>query len=142
MTTDTKVLARREIEEAFTRGELEALDQLVADDYISYDPTLPEPIRGRDAYRAHIASIREGIPNLVVRIDDQIAEADKVVTRWTATGRHEGTLFGVPPTGNDVEMTGISIERVDDGLIVEDWVLWDALGLMRQLGVVSEFEEV
>jgi steroid delta-isomerase-like uncharacterized protein len=136
-TERNKATVRKELE-VFGSGNFAVLDELVADDYISHDPTLPEPIRGRDAYRAHIASLRAGLADLQVRVDDQVADGDTVVTRWTATARHEGDLFGIAPTGRAVTITGISIERFHDGRIVEDWAYWDALGLMRQLGVVPE----
>jgi steroid delta-isomerase-like uncharacterized protein len=143
MTTDNKALVRREVEEALSGGNLGVLDELIADEYVSYDPAAPEPIRGREAYKALIAGYRQGLGEaLAVRIDDQIAEGDKVVTRWTARGRHDGELFGIPPTGRQVEITGISIERLEGGRIVEDWVNWDALGLMRQLKVIPDSEEL
>jgi steroid delta-isomerase-like uncharacterized protein len=138
MAVDNATLARREVEEAFNGGNLDVLDELLADDYVSHDPAAPEPIRGREGARALIESYRSGVAGLHVQIDDQIAKGDKVVTRWTASGRHEGELFGVPPTGKEIEVTGITIERFEDGRVVEDWTNWDALGLRRQLGVVSE----
>ena len=75
---------------------------------------------------------------LAARIDDQVSEGDKVVTRWTFTGRHEGELFGIPATGMDVEFAGIDIHRIREGRIVEEWTTWDALGLVRQLGAAPE----
>jgi predicted ester cyclase len=69
-----------------------------------------------------------------ITLDDVIVQGDKVVTRWTGRGTHDGNLMGIPPTGTSVEFTGIRIFRVADGQIVEGWVDWDTFGLMRQLG--------
>lgn len=138
MSTDTVAAVKRELEEAFNKGNLAVLDEIIAEDYVSYDPAFPEPIRGREGLRELIQSYRTGMADLHVHVDDQIAEGDKVVTRWTATGRHAGDMLGVPATGRPLKIAGITIERFEDGLIVEDWVAWDALGLMRQLGVVPE----
>jgi steroid delta-isomerase-like uncharacterized protein len=138
MSETNKQIARREIEELFLRGDWAVLDELISEDYVGHDPALPEPVRGKDCLRELMESYRAGFGQLDVRIEDQVAEGDTVVTRWTATGRHDGELFGVPTTGKDLEVAGISIERMKDGQITEDWTIWHALGLMRQLGVVPE----
>ncbi|HVL98529.1 MAG TPA: ester cyclase [Egibacteraceae bacterium] len=127
---------RREVEELINQGDYGLFDELIGDGYVAYDPTEPEPLRGRDAYRESLDTFRNAFPDLHVRIDEQIAEGDKVATRWTMTGRHDGDLFGIPATGRQVEVTGISIERLVDGTIVEDHMELDTLGLMRQLGAV------
>lgn len=141
MSEANKEIARREIKELLEGGDPAALDELIGEDYVSYDPALPEPVRGRDGLRALAEGYREAFGGLNVRVEDQVAEGDKVVTRWTATGSHDGELFGVAPTGKHLEVTGISIERLKDGRVVEDWTNWDALGLMRQLGVVPELTD-
>lgn len=138
MSDANKKIVRREVEELLERGNWTLLEELISEDYVSHDPALPAPIRGRDGLRTVAEGYRTGLGGPRVRIEDQVAEGDTVVTRWTATGRHEGELFGVPPTGRDLTVTGISIERIHGGQIVEDWTIWDALGLMRQLGVVPD----
>jgi predicted ester cyclase len=82
-------------------------------------------------------SFLSALAGLRARIDDQIEQGDKVVTRWSITARHDGELFGAPPTGKEIVFTGIDIHRIENGRIVEEWDNWDALGLMRQLGVVA-----
>jgi steroid delta-isomerase-like uncharacterized protein len=141
MQTDAmKALVRRELE-AVNTGNWGVFDELIAEDYISHDPAFPEPIRGRDGLRQQFEAYRLGLgPEVEIRVDDQVAEGDTVATRWTATGTHKGEFFGVPPTGRRLEIRGISFERFAGGQIIEDWVSWDALGLMRQLGVVPEAE--
>lgn len=78
---------------------------------------------------------RVAFPDAHIALDDIIVAGDKVVTRWTATGTHEGDLMGIPATGTSIRFTGIRIFRVADGRIAEGWVNWDTFGLMRQLGV-------
>jgi predicted ester cyclase len=68
--------------------------------------------------------------------EDQIAQGDRVVTRWTAHARHMGEFQGVPPTGRQVTMTGIDIDRLANGKVVECWPMMDELSVLQQLGVV------
>ena len=133
---ELKTIARREIEEIFGEGKLEVADEIIADDYVGYDPALPEPTRGREALKQVAAGYRAAFSDLTCTVDQQVAEGDTVVTRWTATGTHDGELFGVAPTGKQATITGVSIERVVDGKIVEDRTNWDTFGLMQQLGAV------
>lgn len=133
---ELKAISRREIE-AFNTGNLAILDEIAADDYVSYDPSLPEPIRGKEAYKQVVAGYRAAFPDLQLTIDQQVAEGDTVATRWTARGTHEGELMGIAPTGKQATVTGISLVRIADGKIVEDWTNWDALGLMQQLGAIA-----
>ena len=79
---------------------------------------------------------RSAFPDMQLTIEDQIAEGDKVVTRWTARGTHQGELMGIPPTGKQATVTGITVGRVANGKFVESWSNFDALGMMQQLGVV------
>jgi predicted ester cyclase len=79
---------------------------------------------------------RTAFPNIHVTIEDQIAEGDKVVTRWTGHGTHQGELMGIPPTNKAVTVTGIAIDRIVAGKIVEHWENFDQLGMLVQLGVV------
>ena len=138
MSTDNKEIFRRVVEEVIEGGDFAVFDELIDEQIVCHDPSEPEPIRGRDAYRAAMELYRSAFSGLRVRIDDQIAEGDKVVTRWTVSGRHDGDLFGMPATGKDVEFTGIDIDRIENGRIVEEWTNWDTLGLMYQLGVIPE----
>jgi steroid delta-isomerase-like uncharacterized protein len=133
---ELKAIARREVDEIFTAGDLAVVDELYAADYIGHDPTRPEPIRGPAGVKEQVSGYRTAFPDLQLTADEIVAEGDLVVTRWTATGTHEGELFGVTPTGRQVTATGISIIRVAGGKIVEDWTSWDALGLMQQLGAL------
>ena len=136
--TDLKALVRRELEELFGRGNLDVADEIVATDYVGHDPALPEPIRGPEGLNQMVGGYRAAFPDLEVTVGQQIAEGDLVVTRWKARGTHRGELMGIAPTGRQATITGISIERVVDGKIVEDWTNWDTLGMMQQLGAIPE----
>jgi steroid delta-isomerase-like uncharacterized protein len=74
-------------------------------------------------------------------IEDEIAEGDRVVTRWSARGTHEGEFFGIPATGKQATVTGVTIDRIIDGRIAESWTNWDTLGLLQQLGAIPAMAE-
>jgi steroid delta-isomerase-like uncharacterized protein len=133
---DVKVIARREIEEIFNDGNLDVADEIIATDFVGHDPALPEPTRGPEGLKQAAGGYRTAFPDLTCTVVQQVAEGDTVVTRWTAQGTHEGELFGIAPTGKQATVTGISIERVVGGKIVEAHTNWDTFGLMVQLGVV------
>jgi steroid delta-isomerase-like uncharacterized protein len=131
-----KALVRREIEELFNHtGDLDVAGEVYAPDFVGHDPTMPEGLRGIEAARQFAAGMRSAFPDLTCTVEDQIAEGDKVVTRWSASGTHQGETEELgPPTGNRMEITGISIERISEGKVVESWDNYDAMGMMQQLG--------
>jgi steroid delta-isomerase-like uncharacterized protein len=136
MTGDNITVVRRLIDEAFNEGRLETVEETVGTDFVGYDPALPEPIRGVEAQKEIIAGYRRAFPDVHITIDEVITQGDKVVTRWTARGTHRGDLWGIESTGKEVTITGISIDTVQNGRIVEGWTNWDTLGLMQQLGAI------
>ena len=93
--------------------------------------------RGLNALKGFISGYRAAFPDVRSEVEDQIAEGDKVVTRWTSRGTHEGDLNGIAPTGKAMETSGVTIERIAGDRIVEVWVAKDDLGMLQQLGVVS-----
>jgi steroid delta-isomerase-like uncharacterized protein len=135
---DAKQLVRRYVEEVWNGGDLDAVDRLVAEDYAAHDPVDAEPVRGRAALKALVGDYRRAFPDLVNTIHDQVAEGDKVATRWSSTGTHHGPAFGLEPTGRRRDVTGIMIIRLENGLVAEEWHNWDALGLLRQLGALPD----
>jgi steroid delta-isomerase-like uncharacterized protein len=136
MSEQNKALSRRLAEEMFAGGKLELADELVTADFVGHDVAAPEPIRGPEGLKDQARGYRDAFPDLDMTIDDQIAEGDKVVTRWTARGTHNGDLFGMAPTGKQATVTGVTIDRFAGGKIAESWDNWDALGLMQQLGAI------
>jgi steroid delta-isomerase-like uncharacterized protein len=133
---DPKAIVRTYVEQVWNGGDLDAVDRLVAEDYRAHDPVDAEPVRGREALKALVAGYRRSFPDLVNTIHDQIAEGDKVATRWSSTGTHQGPAFGLEATGRRRDVTGIMIIRLEDGLVAEEWHNWDTLGLLRQLGAL------
>ena len=133
-TEENKALLRR-YQEAYNTNNLDALDQLVAADLITHSlmPGLPA---GREGGKQIHRMTMAAIPDLYTAIEDLLAEGDKVVMRFTATGTFKNEFIGLPPTGKPIKFTGISIFRVAGGKIVEHWGQEDELGLMRQLGAI------
>jgi predicted ester cyclase len=134
---ENKALVRRFYAE-IDAGNLAAMDDLVAEDYVNHHqapfPGLPP---GREGLKRAFQIFWEATPGRHV-IEDQIAEGDKVVTRLTAIGRHEGELPGpIPATGREIEMSAVAIHRIADDKLAEHWSGTDELGLLVQLGVVS-----
>jgi steroid delta-isomerase-like uncharacterized protein len=136
MSEQNKAASRRVAEELFAGGKLDLADELFDSSFVGHDVAMPEPIRGPEGLKEQAKGYREAFPDLKLKIEDQIAEGDKVVSRWTATGTHKGDLFGISPTGKQATITGVTIDRFSGGRIAESWDNWDALGLMQQLGVV------
>jgi steroid delta-isomerase-like uncharacterized protein len=138
---ENKALTRRVIEEMFNKGNLDVADELLAPDFVDHDPAMPEDVRGPEGFKEHVGAFRSAFSDLHVRIEDQVAEGDKVVQRWTGTGTHDGDLMGIAPTGNRVEIAGMEISRISGGKVAEVWEGYDAMGLMRQLGAIPSSEE-
>ncbi len=120
----------------FEQGNIDLLDELLAAEYVNHSPATPDLPIGPEGVKGVVAMFRSGIPDLRVVVEDMIAEGDKVATRYTLEGTHEGELFGVPPTGQRLSVKSISMERVSDGKIQEHWRITDSLDMMQQLGVV------
>ena len=137
LTEENKFVVRRRIEEIYNKKEIAIVDEIIATDFVLHDPNSPA-IRGSEGFKQFVTSNLSTFPDIHFTIEDQIAEGDKVATRWTVRGTHKGDLVGIDPTGRQVKMVGISIDRVADGKIIESWESWDALGMMQQLGIVPE----
>ncbi|APE23415.1 MULTISPECIES: ester cyclase [Streptomyces] len=132
-----KANARRLLEMFATEEELALLDEVLAEGYHDHDPTNEQDVIGMDAVRREVEMWRGGF-DFAFTVDDQIAEGDRVCTRWTWRGSHSGDFMGLQPTGMEVSMTGTVVHRFrDDGKIVEGWWQYDLLGLMGQLGAVE-----
>ena len=130
-----KALVRRFYAE-IDKGNIGILDELVAEDYLDHNPLpFPSAVSGRERLKHEFALFSKATPGYH-HIEDQIAEGDKVVTRLTSYGKHEGDLPGAPRTGNDLKMTSITIHRIADGKLVEKWSEKDVMRMLRQIGVL------
>jgi len=130
-----KAIVRRVIEEGMNRHDTSVIAEIYPN--CVYHSPITGDLRG-EAYREFLASMLIAFPDARGIVLDQIAEGEKVMTRWSFTGTHKGKFMGIPSTGRRVTATGMCMDRVVDGKIVEEWEEWDSLGLMRQLGVVPE----
>lgn len=135
--TDNEEPVRRMIEEGFNENDLDLADELVAEDFVLHAAARDEPIRGPDGLKEFLGTYRSAFPDGHIEIDELVAEGDTVVARWTATGTHDGDLMGIEPTGNEVRVMGMEMHHVRDGKLAEGWEIFDGLGMMAQLGVVS-----
>jgi steroid delta-isomerase-like uncharacterized protein len=113
---------------------------LIAPDIVLHDASTTS--QGLEAYRQFISMYVTAFPDLHFMVEDLIAEGDRVVARYTGQGTHQGDLMGIPPTGKQITVTNILITRIANGKIVEQWLNFDALGMLQQLGVVPAPEEM
>ena len=130
-----KELARRFFAEVWNAGREAAIDEFIAEGAAGNDPDFGA---GRAAFREQWRQWRHGFPDLHFAVEDVIAEGDQVLTRWTLTGTHTGEFLGVAPTGRRVEVSGMSLDRIENGIIAAGFDGWDALGLLRQLGLIGD----
>ena len=110
----------------------------MAPDYVFHDPADPDTPPGPAGAKAMAGGFRAAFADLRPVEEDYVAGGDKVVYRWRLRATHRGAFAGVPPTGREVELSGIEIVRLAGGRIVEHWDEIDALGLLRQLGALPE----
>ena len=134
-TEKNKAIHRRLFEDVWSQGKLYLIDELFITDLVDHIPGVPD-IHGTEELKEYISIQRTVFPDIKFTIEDQIAEGDKLVTRWIFTGTHKGELMGIPPTGVQATVTGISFSRIAGGKIVECWSNCDDLGMLQQLGVI------
>lgn len=136
MSEENKAISRRCLEDLFNPGNLEVADEIIAPDHTNHDPTVPDFPPGPEGLK-RVADLYCGaFPDARFTVEDQIDGEDKVVTRWSIHGTHRGGFLGFYPTGSRVKITGITIDRISGGQIVESWSNYDALGIMEQIGAV------
>jgi steroid delta-isomerase-like uncharacterized protein len=128
---ENKAVVRACFENA-AKGNFDALDEIVADDYLLH----PEEVRGADGLKEMVQRYRDALSNLHVQVDHQFTQGDWVATRYTITGTHDGDLMGTPASGRDVSFTGITLSRCADGRIAEEWEIADTVSLLAQVGAL------
>ena len=109
------------------------IDKYLAPDFVQHDPSGDMPL---EIFKQYNIAIANAFPDFSFTIDDQVAEGDMVVSRYTMTGTHKGEFRGIPPTAKGFSITGVDIGRIVNGKFVEGWGYADRLGLMQQLGVI------
>ena len=130
-----KAIARRVFDEILNQGDLALVDELFSPETVDHNP-LPGQLPGFEGARQGFQVLRTGFPDIHFTVDDQIAEGDKVVTRWTMRGTHDGVFMQAPPTGKQVTISAIAIFRIVDGRIVDRWRAADDLGRLQQIGAI------
>jgi steroid delta-isomerase-like uncharacterized protein len=114
---------------------LEFIETIFAKTHALVEPTVTGGGVGPAAYRRNVERFLTAFPDLQFVVDDTVSERDKLVVAWTFTGTHRGTFLGISATDKQVSVTGITINQIADGKILESTVVWDAVGLLQQIGV-------
>ena len=131
---ENKAIIQRWIEEAWHKRNVAAVDEFFAPNFVGHDPS--SEVRGIEGVKQYVTTHLNAFSDFHITTEDQIAEGDKVVTRFTVRGAHKGEYMGIAPTNKQVTWTGIFIARIADGQFVEVWQSFDELGLMQQIGAV------
>ena len=123
--------------EGMNRGDVTAADRAFAPDCVIHINGSPEPNLSLGGFKEMVSGLLGAFPDLRVTVEDQIAAGDKVATRWTAEGTNSGPFGPVPATGRRVQTSGLILDRVVDGKVVERWEQWDQMAMLQQLGLAQ-----
>jgi steroid delta-isomerase-like uncharacterized protein len=134
MSEENKAIARRLYDELASQGNLSLADEIVAKDFVDHNPPGPDIPPGSEGLKQVFATFRSAFPDLRVKVEDQLAEGDKVVSRLTVSGTNQGDFMGMPATGKSASIGVVDILRFDGGKIAERWGEADFMGMMQQLG--------
>jgi steroid delta-isomerase-like uncharacterized protein len=137
MAEDLKAFAKRFNDEVLSKGNLDVLDEVVADDFVEHQE-MPGMPTGKEGVRAFTTTFRAAFPDLTVKTLAAVVEGDEVWIYSSMRGTHEGEFMGIPPTGKTFEITGFDRVRIKDGQAVEHWGVFEDLAMMQQLGVAPE----
>jgi steroid delta-isomerase-like uncharacterized protein len=135
MTEENKAFERRLYEEIYIKKNNAAIEQFFASNWVCH-PSPPGMPLGLEGMKQQHAMTSIAIPDMQVKLEDMVAEGDKVACRWSATGTHKGEFMGVPATNKQITMSGIHIDRIAGEKVVETWNYSDILGVMQQLGAI------
>ena len=141
MSEQNKTVVRRLFDELWNKGNLQVADEIIAPTYQHHDASTPDLGKGPESEKKRATLYRNAFPDLRLTVEGLVAEGETVVARWSCHGTHKGELNGIPPTGKQFTISGVTIAHFENGKMVEGWVNWDALGLMQQLGLVPEIEK-
>ena len=138
MCEENKALTRRWYEEVWNKGRSEAIDEMFAADVITHGlaDESGAPVQGVAGFKEFHRKFKEAFPDMTITVEDTIAEGDKVVARCTVRGCHSADSLGLVASNKPIEITGISITRIQDGKIVEGWNEFDFMSLFRQIGAI------
>jgi steroid delta-isomerase-like uncharacterized protein len=131
---DNSNIVRRFVDQVLTQGKIDAADQFFWDDMVEQVP-LPGQGPGLKGLQDVLQGMRAAFPDMAWSVEEQVAEGDKVATRFEWTGTHRGAFLGVPATGRPVKVWGVVIDQLEGGKIKDTRLIMDTLGLLTQLGV-------
>lgn len=134
MSAENEALVRRFFDEVCNGRNLDVADEIIAADYLSHTPQSP-PASGPEGVKALVAVYQDALDGQW-DVQEMFSADDRVFTRWIGRGTHNGELMGIAPTGNAITVEALSVHRIDDGKIAEDWTVWDAMGLLQQIGAL------
>jgi len=129
-------IARKFFEDMIGKANWAVADEILASDVVMHHPSSPAPVAGREAVTGFLNAFRAGFPDMNMQVESAFGDDQQIAVRWKMNGTHTQELFGIPPTNKNVTVKGISVLRVADGKVAEDWVSEDSLGLMTQLGLI------
>ena len=136
MSRDNETAVLRWWDELWNGGDLSIADKLHTADFRDHDPASPWVRPGPKGMKEKVSAYRAAFPDLRFRMEKVLSVDDHVVTHWSCKGTHEGEVLGLAPTGRTIEIEGISIFRLEAGRIAEQTIVWDALGMLKQLGAL------
>ncbi len=130
-TTANQQIIQRRVEEIWNQGKLATIDELIAANLISNGQSI-----GREGFRQFVTAVRSAFPDIHFTVEDSLAQGDKVAIRYTGRGTHQGAFAGIPATGKPVQFSGIDIFYIANGQMAEEWLMYDQLGLLQQIGAM------
>jgi steroid delta-isomerase-like uncharacterized protein len=137
MSRENIATSARVLEEAFSKGSLEVIDEVCTEDYVDHDPLMGDT--DKEAVKQTIAAYREAFPDLEITVDEAFAAGDRVVIRWSGNGTFQNAFMGQQPTGQKgAPVHGIGIDRFEGDKIAESWGQWDTMQFMKNIGAVPE----
>ena len=138
MSDAPAAMARRFYDEIINGGNVDLVDELLADDFVEHEEPLPGMTPDRDGVKDFVRAVRTAFPDVRMTPEQILADDERVMIRYRMTGTHEGDFMGVPPTGRKVDLDGYDEARVVGGRAVEHWGAMDGAQLMQQLGALPE----
>ena len=131
---DNTSLCSRIWAEIWNKGELTACDEVFSADYLGHLPMMD--VHGPEEFKQLVAAYRVAYPDVHLTVEDIFAVGDRVAVRWVSRGTHLGSMMGAPPSGNKIEIMGISLFRIEDNKVAEEWEGFDTLKMMQQIGAI------
>ncbi len=133
--SDDKATMLRIYEDIFNNGDLDAIDELLADDFVEHEELPPGIPQGKEAPRAMTSMMRGAFPDFHASVEEMLQDGNKVITRARFSGTHKGEFMGIPPTDKRFDISVIDIIEFRDGKAVAHWGVMDMAGMMGQLGL-------